>query len=102
MTRHMSISEARRKLFELAEYVAAQDGVVFIEHRDKRERVALVSEARLNYLEASLRELRRQVVKPFRLAGSIVSELSDDELEHALQELRSDAREQARAKIERF
>ena len=102
MTRRMSISEARRKLFELAEYVATQDGVVFIEHRGKRERVALVSEARLTYLEASLRELKRQSVKPFRLVGSIVSELSDDELEHALMEMRSEVGEQARAKLKGF
>jgi predicted site-specific integrase-resolvase len=48
----MGISEARRRLFELVDRVLDHpDDLVYIEHRDRSERVALVSEARLARLE---------------------------------------------------
>lgn len=46
------ISEARRRLFELVDRVLDHpDEAVFIEHRDRAERVALVAETRLSALE---------------------------------------------------
>ena len=52
MAEHTGISEARRRLFELVDRVLDHpDEAVYIEHRDRPQRVALVSEARLESLE---------------------------------------------------
>ena len=92
MSKRMSISEARQKLFELVEYVSTQEeAVVFIEHRDKAEKVVLLSEARLRFLETHVRELKKQKSSPFNLAGSITSELSDEALEASLKTLQKEA-----------
>jgi hypothetical protein len=95
----LKISEARGKLPELAKYLVRHpDQVVLVEQRDLGERIALVTEGRLRYLETLVEELRKQVSRPFQLAGSITSELSDAELESALQEMRE---EQARLRGEK-
>lgn len=94
MPRRVKISEARGKLPELAKYLMSHpDQVVLVEHRDLDGRIALITERHLRYLETLVKELRKQVSRPFRLSGSITSELSDEELETALKEMRE---EQAR------
>ena len=85
MTRRLKISEARGKLPQLAKYLARHPAeVVLVDHRDLDDRIALTTEGHLRYLEAAVRELKKQVARPFRLAGSISSDLSDEELEAAL------------------
>lgn len=89
MRRRINISEARGKLPELARFLSRHpDAVVLVEHRDLPERLALTTEGHLRYLEARVEELQKEASRPFRLAGSITSELSDEELEVRLQELR--------------
>jgi hypothetical protein len=52
MPENTGISEARRRLFELVDRVLDHpDEAVYIEHRDRAERVALISETRLAFLE---------------------------------------------------
>jgi hypothetical protein len=85
----VKISEARARLFELAERVRRKPGeVVIIEQRDTRERLALTTEDHLLRLELQSDVLRKQAARPFRLAGSMTSDLSDDALEATLQEAR--------------
>ena len=52
MSDSTKISEARRRLFDLVDQVIEHDDVIYIEHRDRSERVALVREGRLRYLES--------------------------------------------------
>jgi hypothetical protein len=81
----IKISQARSRLPELARYLARHpDQVVLVEHRDLDDRMVLMTEGRLRYLETLIEELRKQVGRPFRLAGSITSGLGDEELELAL------------------
>ena len=83
------ISSARSKLFELADLVrSSDDTVVVFEHRGSRDHVALVRESRLEYLEARVAELEKSVKKPFTLRGSLKTDLSDDELEALLKQIR--------------
>lgn len=94
VSRRLNISEARSKLPELAKFLAQHsDQVILVEHRDLEETIALTTEGHLRYLETAVKELKKQICKPFKLAGSITSQLSDEELEEALKELRE---EQAR------
>lgn len=94
MSRRIKISEARGRLPELAKYLIRNpDQVVLVEHRDLDERLALITEGHLRYLETMVMELRKKVTRPFKLAGSITSHLSDEELEAALRQMRE---EQAR------
>lgn len=68
MTKRAGISEARRRLFDLVDWVLEHpDEVVYIEHRDRAERVALVREDRLAYLERR----EREAGPPEPLVGSI-------------------------------
>lgn len=100
MPRHIKISEARGKLPELAKYLVRHpDQVVWVEHRDLGERLALTTETHLRYLETMVRELRKQVSRPFKLAGSVTTDLNDQELEAALRAIRE---EQARLGEEKF
>lgn len=99
MKKRMTVSEARAKLFDLVEYVTdTPDAAVVIEHRNRKERAVLVDESHYQYLEAMAREVKKQA-RPFRLAGSIHSDLSADELEEEMAENR---REQARLAEEKF
>lgn len=71
MERCIKISDARARLFDLVESVTGEaGGVVLLEHRDRAERAALVSERYLRYLQNTIGELRRHGSHPFRLAGS--------------------------------
>jgi hypothetical protein len=100
MTRHISISEARGKLPQIARLLKrSPHEVVLVEHRDMDDRLAIVSERHLRSLESIVRSLREQFSKPFRLAGSIESKLSDQELEEALGAIKKDAQSKAAAKL---
>ena len=99
----LSISEARARLPELAQRVMdSPHEVVIIEHRDYEERVVLTSERHLQYLEALAENTRMQKSAKFKLAGSITSDLSDDELAAALAALREEAAAAAAAKLARI
>lgn len=81
----VKISEARANLFDLVDFVIdAEDDVVLIEHRDRTERAALLSERYLRYLTGSLEQLRAEGLRDFRLAGSMRLLVSEDELERSL------------------
>ena len=93
MKKRMSVSEARATLYELVDYVTeSPEAQVVIEHRNRKGRAILVDEARYRYLETTLSEMQKREEKPFKLQGSMTSDLSDDELEEALKQIR---REQA-------
>lgn len=86
MSRCLKISEARGKLPDLAKFLAEHPHeVVLVEHRDLDHRIALTTEGHIRYLETAVRELKKQASQPFKLAGSISSTLSDEELDAALQ-----------------
>lgn len=84
------ISTARKQLFQLTDLVrkSGDDTVVVLEQRGTSERVALVREARLAYLEAQAAEVEKREQKPFKLAGSLKTNLDDDALEEALRQIR--------------
>jgi hypothetical protein len=97
----LSISDARARLPELARRLAEDpEGVVFIEHRDRAERLAVITEKRLRYLESLVAGSIAREGGSFRLAGSMTSDLDDEELEGALKALKRDQEEQARTKGE--
>jgi hypothetical protein len=81
MARRINISEARANLPEIAKRVARTPGAVqYIEHRDLDEDLALTTAGYIHYLETMVMELKKKVTKPFVLAGSIQSDLTDEEL----------------------
>jgi hypothetical protein len=86
------ISTARSRLFELTDLVrtSGDDTVVVLEQRGGLERVALVREARLAYLEARVSELEQREQTPFTLAGSLSSDLDDGALDGALRAIRAE------------
>ena len=87
---NVPISTARRQLFQLADLVRKSDGdaIVVLEQRGESERVALVREARMAYLEERVMQLERQRAEPFSLAGSLSSAVADAALEEELHKLR--------------
>lgn len=92
MTERTSISEARARLPELARQLVREPGAVaYIAHRDLPEGLAMMSESHLQYLEATVAELRRKLTRPFVVGGSASSALDDDALDAALLALRSDS-----------
>jgi hypothetical protein len=99
MARSISISKARAQLPALARYLRrSPDQVVFIEHRDMRERLALITEARLRYLESLVEAAAKRGKGTFRLAGSMTSKLADDELEVEIAKIKQEDRELSAAK----
>jgi hypothetical protein len=86
------MSKARAKLFALADLVrgSGDDTAVVLEQRGGGEGVALVREARLNYLEDVVKQMEKPSEKPFTLAGSLSSELNDEALTELLKELRKE------------
>jgi hypothetical protein len=99
MTRRINISDARANLPEIAKRVARTPGAVqYIEHRDLDEDLALTTAGYIHYLETMVMELKKRVTKPFVLAGSMESDLTDEELEAALLESRQAAHAAAQAK----
>ncbi len=99
MEKTVKISEARRTLFDLVDEVTQEsDTVIWIEHRDRAEQVALVNARYLHSLRTRIEELRRQT-KPFQLAGSMTVRGGVEEAEAALERLRG---EEAGATVARF
>lgn len=91
MRKRTGVSEARRRLFDLVDWVLDHpDEAVYIEHRDRRERVALVREDRLAYLE----RMERERGSPLTLAGS-VEVVGDATVEEVIAELRTESGRQA-------
>ena len=86
------MSKARAKLFALADLVrgSGDDTAVVLEQRGGGEGVALVREARLNYLEDAVKQMEKPSEKPFKLAGSLSSELDDNALTELLRDLRKE------------
>ena len=86
------MSKARAKLFALADLVrgSGDDTAVVLEQRGGGEGVALVREARLNYLEDAVKQMEKPAEKPFKLAGSLSSELDDKALTELLKDLRKE------------
>jgi hypothetical protein len=84
------MSTARANLFKLAQLVrnSGDDTAVVLEQRGGGEAVALVREARLNYLEDRVKQMDKQPEKPFTLSGSLTSDLDDGALDGVLKELR--------------
>ena len=88
------MSKARAKLFALADLVrgSGDDTAVVLEQRGGREGegIALVREARLTYLEDVVKQMEKPAEKPFKLAGSLSSELDDKALTEVLKDLRKE------------
>jgi hypothetical protein len=86
------MSKARAKLFALADLVrgSGDDTAVVLEQRGGGEGVALVREARLNYLEDVVKQMEKPSEKPFTLAGSMSSDLDDEALMELLKDLRKE------------
>jgi hypothetical protein len=84
------MSKAREKLFALADLVrgSSDDLAVVLEQRGGGEGVALVREARLNYLEDVVKQSEKPSEKPFKAAGSLSSDLDDEALLALLKNLR--------------
>jgi hypothetical protein len=100
MARPISISEARGKLPQIARLLKrSPHEVVLVEHRDMDDRLAIVSERHLRNLESIVKSLKDQHAKPFRLAGSIESKLSDRELEQALETIKKEQESMTAAKL---
>jgi PHD/YefM family antitoxin component YafN of YafNO toxin-antitoxin module len=79
--KRMTVAEARAKLYDLVVYVTeTPDSAVVIEHRDRKERAVLVDEGHYKYLEAMVKEARKDA-KPFKLAGSILTPVGVAELD---------------------
>lgn len=86
------ISTARATLFQLTDLVrtSGDDTVVVLEQRGGPEQVVLVREARLAYLEARVTEIEKRDEQPFRLAGSLTSDVDDGILERVLRDIRTE------------
>ena len=86
------MSKARAKLFALADLVrgSGDDTAVVLEQRGRGEGVALVREARLNYLEDVVKQMEKPSEKQFTLAGSLSSGLDDEALTEVLRDLRKE------------
>lgn len=88
--RDINISEARRKLFDLVDEVLRKPGsAVLIRHRDREERVALVSESYLESLRQAVARLLGSGASSFRLEGSLRLATSEEELERFLSDGRA-------------
>jgi hypothetical protein len=97
----LSISEARARLPELAQLVMEAPGrAIIIEHRDFEERLVLTTESSIKALETTVKNTPTAPV--FKLAGSMTSDLSDDELEAAMIALRQRSSEEAARRIASF
>jgi len=62
------------------------------------ERLALITESRLRYLESLVTAAAKRPGSSFKLAGSMESDLSDEELERALAALKKDGARHSEAK----
>jgi prevent-host-death family protein len=99
MKRRWSISEARARLSELVAEVLRSEGPISIEHRDREERVLLVSERRYRYLEETVDRLASESARGWRVAGSMELCGSEAELERDLARIREEAEALAGEKL---
>lgn len=99
MKRRWSISEARARLSELVAEVLESDEAISIEHRDRDERVLLVSEKRYRYLEEAVDRVASELGRVSPLAGSLELRGSDAELERDLARIREEAAALSREKL---
>lgn len=90
MKKRWTISQARARLSDLVAEVLRTDAAFSIEHRDREERVLLVSEKRYRYLEDTLDRLSGDVDQPFPLAGSMELCGTEVELERDLVRIREE------------
>ena len=98
----LSISEARARLPELAQLVMATPGrAIIIEHRDFQERLVLTTESSIKALETAVKNAPKEP-PTFKLAGSITSDLTDEELDRALRETRRQWSKDAERRAERW
>ena len=96
----ITITEARRRLFDLFEEVLERgDAVVAIEHRDRKERAVLVSESYVRSLEARVAALEAKNGSGFRLIGSATLVGDPDTI---LDEVRARQAELFEAKLRKF
>ena len=91
MKRNWSISEARARLSELVAEVLRSDATISIEHRDREDRVLLVSERRYRYLEEAAERAASESGRALPVAGSMELCGSDGELEQDLARIREEA-----------
>lgn len=96
----LPISQARARLPELAQRVMdSPNEVVYIQHRDRKERLVLTTETHIRMLETMVMNLRKQLAAvPFRLEGSLETSLSADELAAAIDAGRSAEAESAESR----
>ncbi len=82
MPRRIMISEARESLFDLFDEVThAPDRVIYIQHRNRKERAALTSEEYLRFLETTVQSLRSGSSAPeFSLFGSGTLHVAPDDV----------------------
>jgi len=97
----LSISEARARLPELAQLAMGAPGkAIIIEHRDFKERLVLTTESSIQALETTVKNI--PTPPPFKLAGSITTDLTEEELEAAMLALRQRSLEEAARRIASF
>lgn len=99
MKKRWTISEARSRLSDLVAEVLRTDAVISIEHRDREEKVLLVSEKQYRYLEGTVERLSNDVHQPFPLAGSMELCGTEEELERDLARIREEQADLAREKL---
>ena len=97
----VSISSARIRLFELADFVrnGGDDTVVVFEQRGASEGLALVRESRLEYLESRVKELEKRN-KPATLRGSLKLGVPESEFESTLKDIRTEWTRKAPLRVE--
>ena len=96
----VTITEARRVLFDLFEEVLSKgDAVIAIEHRNRKERAVLASESYVRSLEARVAALEARTGSGFRLIGSVTAVGDPDTI---LDEVRARQAELFEAKLRKF
>lgn len=99
----ISISEARARLPELAQRaMASPSSVIVIEHRDYSENLVLMTEGHLRMLEKLVEKSTTKRSAPFKLAGSMTSDLTDEELEAAMARVEAEVAAAERRGFERL
>ena len=94
MPKHLNISEARARLTEMAHRIADSPGrVEYITHRDLEDDIAMTTRSHLRFLEDSRAQLRSRATDSFRLAESMSTECSEEEVEAALAAVKRRAEE---------
>jgi hypothetical protein len=99
MSNSLNISDARARLPQIAQALVREPGsVMYIEHRDLDERLAVTTESHLRYLESMVRRLTHGSAA-FSLSGSIETDLSPQELDAAIRSLRAEATDRSDEKL---